>query len=273
MNVFCKPIGIHAPNTRFKSTSCYTIKLKYKLIILDIGLGVKDKIIKYILSNNILPENIVIIISHNHLDHVAGINGIGKFMLDFYPNSKIKLLISNTCEKYYDWYSNILRKFGSVFDVLVIDENLMFTLEDLDISFCRTNHCKDKLKSFATKISDGYNSFVYTSDIASVDNNLKKFTKNCNLVMVEAGNPIKRFSSLEGYHGITNDTVCNLLDVGVGNIYLTHLKGIFKAEDYINSIDYKTHSFVNVIEKGEAFNIFTAEKIQTYITKEIRVLA
>ena len=227
----------------------------------------------YFITNKLLPEDIAIVISHNHIDHVAGISGIGEFMLEFYPHSKIKLFMSDTSEKYCDWYYNILKKYSSVFEVQVIDENFEFEFADFNVKFCKTNHCEDKIKSFATKISCDYNSFVYTSDIASVDNELKKFIKNSNVVMVEAGNPIKRIRTLPGYHGNTKDNVYEVLNSGVNNVYLTHLKGCFDESDYINSLYEDTREYVNVIGTETGFDIFTGVILQEYTKKVSALLA
>lgn len=270
---FLKVIGFHAPNMRFKSTSCYLIPRKKKLLILDVGIGIKDKLLNYFITNNLLPEDIAIVISHNHIDHVAGVIGIGDFMLEFYPHSKIKLFMSDTSEKYYDWYYNILKKYNSVFDVEVIDEKLEFEFADFNVEFCKTNHCEDKIKSFATKISYDKNSFVYTSDIASVNDKLKKFIKNSNVVMLDSGNPIKRIKTLPGYHGNTKNNVYEVLNSGVTNVYLTHLKGCFDEKDYINSINKDTRNFVNVIGKETYFNIFTGVTTQEYTRRVSALLA
>lgn len=273
MGTFLKALGFHAPNTRLRSTSCYIIPRKNKLLVLDAGVGIKDKLLNYIICNNLSPEDIAIVISHNHIDHVAGINGIGDFMLEFFPHSRIKLFMSDTSEKYYDWYNNILEKYGSVFDIQVIDENFEFNFDDLNVKFCKTNHCEDKIKSFATKVSYGYNSFVYTSDVASVDDKLKNFIKNSNVVMIDAGNPVRRIKTLSGYHGSTKDNVYEVLNSGVDSVYLTHLKGCFDVSDYINSLYDDTKDFVSIVDGKTDFNIFTGTQLQEYIKKVSALIA
>lgn len=264
MNIFCTPIGCHAPNVRMQSTSCYIIERKNKMLILDMGVGVKSKVLSYIISGRYKPADITIVISHNHIDHVAGVQAIGDFMLKFVSLSKIKLYMSDTSEKYYDWYYNIIKKYSSVFDISVIDENKCFEFANLQVNFCRTNHCEDKLKSFATKLSNNNSSFVYTSDIASIDNKLKSFIKNTDLVLLDAGNPVKRVKTLKGYHGNTRDNVYEILNSCVDNIYLTHLKGCFDESDYINSLTNDSKSFVNVVKKEVGFNIFNGNKELEY---------
>lgn len=264
MCIFCTPLGCHAPNVRMQSTSCYVVERKNKLLILDMGIGVKFKVINYIVSGKYSPEDITIVISHNHIDHVAGINALGEFMVKFFSHSKIKLFMSDTSQKYNDWYHKIRKKYSLVFDISVINEKKCLEFVDLQMSFCKTNHCEDKLKSFATKISHGNESFVYTSDIASIDNNLKSFIKNTDLVMVDAGNPVKRVKTLEGYHGNTRDNVCEILNSGVGNIYLTHLKACFDESDYINSLTIDSKKNVNLVKTEVAFDIFTGEKSFEY---------
>ena len=271
MNIFCMPIGCYAPNLRMKSTSCYMIETKTKMLLLDMGVGVKSKVISNIIAGKYRPEDITIVVSHNHVDHVAGVQEIGAFMLKFYTYTKIKLYMSNTSEKYYNWYENMVKKYSSVFDIKLIEENKYFYFEDLQVDFCKTNHCEDKLNSFAIKISNSKKSFVYTSDIASVNNDLKSFIKNTDLVMIDAGNPVKRLKSLSGYHGITKENVYEILNSNVGNVYLTHLKACFDRSDYLNSLTDDSKPFVNLVEKGIKFDIFKGNKEFKY-NREISAL-
>lgn len=264
MNTFCKALGFYAPNTRFKPTSSYLIQEQNKLLVLDAGVGIKSKFIEYVVCNNILPENITIVISHNHIDHVAGLFSIGDFMIENFPNRKIKVYMSDTSEKFYDWYGKVLNKYSSVFEVSVLDENSKFYFCDMFVEFCKTNHCEDKIKSYATKISSNYSSFVYTSDIASVDNTLRKFISNADVVMVDGGNPVKRIKTLSGYHGITKENVYNILECSVRNVCLTHIKGCFSTQDYIDSLYPDTKEFVSVAQSKVEFDIFTGEENKKY---------
>ena len=212
----------------------------------------------------ILPENITIVISHNHIDHVAGLFSIGDFMIENFLNRKIKVYMSDTSEKFYDWYGKVLKKYSSVFEVSVLDENSKFYFCDMCVEFCKTNHCEDKIKSYAIKISSNYSSFVYTSDIASVDNKLKRFISNTDVVMVDSGNPVKRIKTLSGYHGITKENVYNILEKSVRKVCLTHIKGCFSTQDYINSLYPDTKEYVSVVKSNNEFDIFTGEENKKY---------
>ncbi len=272
MQILCEPLGYYAPNTRLKSTSCYIIKKGEKILILDMGIGIRSKLIDYIIYNKIELNNITIVISHNHFDHIASLSSFGDFLLKYHPKGKINLYISDTSEKYYDWYKNVVKKYNSVFNIVIINEDLTFYFSDLKVSFCKTNHCEDKIKSFATKISGDNNSFVYTSDIASVDSKLKKFVKNANIVMVDAGNPIKRLKTLSGYHGITKENVYEILDSCVDNVYLTHLKACFNKTDYLDSLYRYSKEYVDIITKDTTFNIFTGKRVYSEYFKQQNVL-
>ena len=258
MDAICTVIGLHAPNTRMKSTSCYIISHKRKLLILDVGQFVKDKIVKYICSAKQEIDDITIVISHNHLDHVAGLISLGDFLINYFPNVFVKIYMSDTSEIYVNWYKMINSKYGNVFDIKILDENTIFKFSKYIVSFAKTNHCSDKLKSYATKISDGYNTFVYTSDIASIDDN------------------IERRKTLKGYHGKTNEIVSSVLKCNVKSIFLTHLKACFSDIDYLNSLNEEDKRSVYIVHEEDVFNIFSyikkGENIQIQSSKILAVI-
>lgn len=276
MDAICTVIGSHAPNTRMKSTSCYLISHKRKLLILDVGQFVKAKIVKYICSTKQEIDDITIVISHNHLDHVAGLISLGDFLIKYFPNVFVKIYMSDTSEIYVNWYKMIKSKYSNVFDIKILDENTIFKFSKYNVSFAKTNHCSDKLKSYATKISDGYNTFVYTSDIASIDDNIKEFLKDADVVMLDAGNPVERRKTLKGYHGKTNEIVSSVLKCNVKSVFLTHLKACFSDIDYLNSLNEEDKRSVYIVHEEDVFNIFSyikkGENIQIQSSKILAVI-
>lgn len=253
------PIGVHAPNLRCKKTSCYMINIDNKIILLDFGIGISRTVIKYVIENKIAAQDIIIIISHNHIDHVLGLNLFGKFLRTTKQSGKkVNVYISNTSAKYYNWYKSLTEKYFDVFDFFNLNESTKFSVFDNEFSFCKTDHCKNELQSFATKVSSKSGQFVYTSDIFSIDSKLSKFLESSDVVMVEAGNPVKRIRTLEGYHGNTKTNVSKLREIGVEKIYLTHLKACFDDSVYIHAIS-PYQKYVNILRENETFNIFTGE--------------
>lgn len=274
MDAICTVIGSYAPNTRMKSTSCYIISHKRKLLILDVGQFVKEKIVKYICSTKQEIDDITIVISHNHLDHVAGLISLGDFLIKYFPHVFVKIYMSDTSEKYVNWYKMMNKKYGNAFEFKRLDETTVFKFSKYDVSFAKTNHCSGKLKSYATKISDGYNTFVYTSDIASIDDNIKKFVKNADVVMLDAGNPVERRKTLKGYHGKTNEIVSSVLKSNVKSVFLTHIKACFSETDYLNSLNEEDKRSVYIVHEEDVFNIFSSIKsLEIFKIQQSKVLA
>lgn len=269
MRTLLNPIGVYAPNTRLKKTSSYILSINDKIVLLDCGIGTGKEFINYILKSNIKMEDIIIVISHNHIDHIGGLFTIGDFLRRLYPCKKITIFMSNTSDIYYNWYKSIVSKYSDVFNIIQLNSNTTFYFGNAKFTFCKTNHCEGKIKSYATKVSMYNKNFVYTSDIVSVNDTLNIFVKNADLVLVEAGNPVKRLKTLPGYHGLTNDNVSALFASGVKNIYLTHLKGCFDENLYIQSILPINRSNVKVVKEGEPFDIYTGSITETLYNKEI----
>lgn len=274
MDAICTVIGSYAPNTRMKSTSCYIISHKRKLLILDVGQFVKEKIVKYICSTKQEIDDITIVISHNHLDHIAGLISLGEFLIKYFPHVFVKIYMSDTSEKYVNWYKMMNKKYGNAFEFKILDENTVFKFSKYNVSFAKTNHCSGKLKSYATKLSYGNNTFVYTSDIASIDDNIKKFVKNADVVMLDAGNPVERRKTLKGYHGKTNEIVSSVLKCNVKSVFLTHLKACFSETDYLNSLNEEDKRSVYIVHEEDVFNIFSSIKsLEIFKIQQSKVLA
>lgn len=186
-------IGCYSPNIRFKPTTCYKIRIAKKNLFLDMGYGNLKKTIKYDLNNS------VIIISHNHVDHVLGLIQLARYLKKkkIKLNNKIKVYMPKN-NKGFNIYKYV-KKYDDWFDLEAINKDSKIELNNVEITFCETIH---KGETYAIKLKYGEKVFVYTSDIAKVDKKLQDFIKNANLVLMEGGHPVSRTFSLGDYHRI-----------------------------------------------------------------------
>lgn len=227
-------LGNFSPNIRTFGKcrcTCYFLKGFSKSIFLDFGAGVFKKFYELLKKKEIDLENIIIIISHNHVDHNFAILSLGAFLkaYNFKNKSSVKIHI------YLPQKSimfKIISTFKSVFNIHILNENTNIIIDKANISFCKTIH---KGESYATKIQMKDNIFVYTSDIARYSKSLEEFVKNSNAVLIDAGYPKKLLNSFKNYHGRTKQILGETSKLGIGVIYATHIRFFSKKEDYIEN--------------------------------------
>ncbi|MEG0073819.1 MAG: MBL fold metallo-hydrolase [Clostridia bacterium] len=219
-----KVLGCYSPNYELKPVSMYEIELENKIIYLDVGY----KNAKKIDYNNL--EKTEIIISHNHIDHSYGLIGFIKIL----KKKKIKLV--NKINVYIPMKSGFLKiyelvkSYDEFFNAIPVNENLIVHIENIEITFCKTVH---KGESYAVKFLDltKNKSFVYTSDLAKVTNELIDFSKDSSSIMIDSGHPLKfQPFKLGKYHGYTRDLLNEIVKAKPGIIYLTHYKTYAKEE-------------------------------------------
>lgn len=63
---------------------------------------------------------------------------------------------------------------------------------------------------------------------------------------------------------LQNENVYNILESSVRNVCLTHIKGCFSTQDYIDSLYSDTKEFVSVAQSEVEFDIFTGEENKKY---------
>ena len=207
-------IGCYAPNFAFKPVSMYKIFLGKKIVYLDIGYGNGFKID----VNNL--ENTIIVISHNHIDHAAG-------LLEFAVSLRLKgVKLKKRIPVYIPdntfaiRLSRIYPKQSKYFDFTYINESTEVNISNYKITFCKTIH---KGESYAIKIKKDVESFVYTSDLSRVTKELIEFCKGTNLVIIEGGRPIEK-PCLKNYHASTEHLIKNITKSKAGKILISHLK-------------------------------------------------
>lgn len=244
--------------------SCYIVRIGDKYLILDLGAGTLKGAIKFLKEKDVSIEDVIIVLSHNHVDHSFDMielcyrmffKGIkNKWQLikqgrkSEYEKIRIPVYLPKKSLMY--WFIS----FFSMFEHYVINNNTHFRIEDCNIDFCRTDH---RGESYATRIKQGNNAFVYTSDIFSVTKNVYKFVKNVKCSLIDSGHPRKceRFT-LNRYHGRTQKIIYSLNKSGVKKIYLSHLKRNLNSEEYLKVIPDNIIGTVEIMELLKEKEIF-----------------
>lgn len=217
-------IGNYSPNLRFKPGSCYYIEGFSRPVILDFGYGNFKKIINILEKKNI--NDTILIISHKHIDHCFDIIFLVNYLKK--KNSKITVFMPKKSILF-----KFLKKHSDIFVTKELNEDTNFFIDDYTFSFCKTMH---KVECYATKMQSKKNSFVYTADICGICNNLKKFCKEANYVLIDSGNPFTDNKLyLNGYHGNTANILNTLFDkdCNVKKVYASHLKAYIKDKYYL----------------------------------------
>ncbi len=246
-------LGNHSPNFRlfgrYKCT-CYMLNGFDKKIFLDFGAGIFFRFLNIIKKQKINFDDIVIIISHNHLDHNLSLILLSIYLCVYNifhkHNKRVKVILPNN--NYMYKYINF---FKNEYDIQILTKDTKFNMNECEFSFCRTIH---KGGSFATKIKYKDNTFVYTADIAKVSNSLVDFVKNANVVMVDAGYPNKKIDSFSEYHGMTEDIMRDLDGCNIRKILATHLRICYKLKDYIQKFPKEAN--IEMVKENNTYNLF-----------------
>lgn len=237
--------GNYSPNLKGKPGSCYYINGFKMPILLDFGTKNYDLVKEKIDLKSI--NEIIIIISHNHTDHLFGIFKLLNKLVKY--DKKVTVFMPAKGFMYY-----ILKMlYSRNVDINPLNEKTEFLIDGHKFSFCKTIH---KVESYATKIQNNINSFVYTSDIFSVDDKLKKFCKDSDIVLIDSGIPEKSEKiSLKGYHGETKYILNSFFqdDLNVKRVYASHLKAKVPEEEYLNI--FPKDRDITLIKMGNSYEI------------------
>ncbi len=245
-------LGNYSPNIRTfgkLNSSCYMLIGFDKTIFLDFGAGVFKKI-KYLIKRKKLElNNILIIISHNHVDHNYSLLDLYFFLKEYNKKNNTNISVDIVMPHrsvLYDMAQN-----SDIFNIIVLNENLELKIGEAKFSFCPTIH---KGESYATKIECGNKVFVYTSDIARYSKRLSDFIQGADTVMVDAGYPRKKFKLFRNYHGITKEILKETASHNVKKIYATHIRFFSNFEDYLNS--FPSRQNVELVSIGNEYRLF-----------------
>ena len=203
------PLGTVSPYPK-DNKNCPGFLIEYKgyKVLLDAGEGC-SRLLN--MPNDL--NNLIIIISHLHKDHYAGLSGIAYASYVYknlgYIDDKIKVFIPygdlpiNKNLYHYEldpWdgkkisVQNKLQDYDYLMDYgnenhLEITpymgryNNESIIHGDLKISFCINPH---QLKTYSTKIETGNFTIVYSSDTGYKNNTLTKFSKDADLLICES---------------------------------------------------------------------------------------
>lgn len=247
-----KVLGNYAPNLKGLPGSCYLLTGLEKIILLDLGNGNIKSLLKEIKKDDI--ENLIVVLSHNHLDHSYDILKLAKILKKW--NKKIKLYLPKRSMIYY-----LVKSYYKVFEVNVITEKTKIYLENAVIDFCQTFHSGE---SYATriKINDEKSEktnikiFVYTSDVSYVSIGLKYFCNDADVVLIDSGIPLVNKFHLKGYHGITSEILNELFsnECTVKRVLASHVKACLGQKCYINM--FPKGKNVNLVKMDNEYEIF-----------------
>lgn len=246
-------LGNYSPNIRMfgkKKCTCYRLMGFNKEILLDFGIGVYHKFIRMVKEEKIDLNNLIIIISHNHVDHSFSLFPLIRYLrkLNKKSNELVKVTVFMPKRSIvYDFVS----KAQDVIDLRIIDEQTEFEVGKAKFSFCNTIH---KGESYATKITYKGNTFVYTSDIARYSRTLKEFVRGANTVLLDAGYPQKLLHTFKNYHGNTKDILRETEKLGVRKILASHIRFFSKSEDYLNS--FPTNAECCLVKQDYYYRMF-----------------
>lgn len=248
-----KVLGNYSPNIRtfgkYKNT-CYKLNGFSKKIFLDFGAGIFFKFLNIINDEQIDMNDIIIIISHNHIDHNLSLLELAIYLY-FYnkkhiQKKKVKVILPHRSIIY-----TFIKSLKTVFDVETLNDKTTFDVDNCKFSFCKTIH---KGESYATKIQSENHSFVYTSDIARFSNELEEFIRNSDTVLVDAGYPNKILHSFRNYHGITSEILKKINQLNVDKILATHIRFFATYRDYIKSIPKDAN--VEIVQIDDTHQLF-----------------
>lgn len=246
-------LGNHSPNIRmfgkYKCT-CYMLNGFKRKIFLDFGAGVFLKFLSLVKKKKMDLNDIIIIISHNHLDHNFSLILLAIYLFIynlFHKNNKmVKVVLPNNNFMY-----KFIRMFKKEFDASILTKYTNFSIDNCEFSFCETIH---KGGSYATKIKYQNKVFVYVSDIARVSKILVDFVKNSDVVMVDSGYPYKKLDSFLDYHGMTQDIMYDLYECNIKKILATHIRICYKKEIYIQKFPEKAN--IEIVKENNTYSLF-----------------
>lgn len=217
-----KVLGSVSPySTEYDNCPGYLINLQNAKILLDCGPGVCSK-----LTMPVDLNNLNIFISHFHKDHYLDIFSIGYASYIYNKlhllKNKIKVYIPKiiqTDEEYQDYLLLKTLK-EQYFEIIEYDDNSMFTIENVDISFMKNHH---SIKTYSTRlIFENNYKFIYASDLGyKTKDNLIKFSKNADILLIES-TFVKSDNSNNDFHLHAFEAATIAKEANVKKMLLTH---------------------------------------------------
>ncbi len=239
-------LGCYSPNIRFRPVSMYKVFLESKIVYLDMGYGNASKVDLETI------DKAIIVISHNHIDHAAGILELALLLRCKKVELKNRINVYLPNSLFYFNLSCILSKKSKYFNFHYIDENTSLQIDNYNITFCSTIH---KGESYAIKFVNNTNlhSFAYTSDIAVITKKLIDFCYKVDILLMEGGRP-ENGISLKNYHATTNYLLKNINKARPCKILITHLK--VASEERCAYDEFCVDSKVSIVGIAKKYSLF-----------------
>lgn len=239
-----KVLGNYAPNLKGLPGSCYLVKGLKQPLLLDLGNGNIKSLLKEIKKDEF--DNLIIVLSHNHLDHSFDVLRLVKVLKKW--DKKVRIYLPKKSLMYFLIYC--YRKF---LDINIINEKTKIIIGETTIDFCQTFHSGE---SYAIRISTKNKIFVYTSDFSYVSRGLKYFCKNADVVLIDSGIPIVNKFHLKGFHGVTSEILKELFseECNVKKVLASHLKAGIDEKYYMDV--FTNGKNIELVKRNTEYIIF-----------------
>ncbi len=217
--IIITPLGTVSPYPKGQM-NCPGFFVEYakEKILLDCGNGITR-----LLNFPKDLENLKVIITHYHKDHLADLGSI-QYASFVYHNlgllkEKIKIYLPE--EDYANNKKAILANKESYADYFNINDNLAITLNDLNIAF--EDNKSHTINSYMVKLQNKDFKIVYTSDIGTTNwEKLVDFCQNASLIICESSF-LKKHHSNSTSHLTAYEAGLLAKEAKVQKLLLTHL--------------------------------------------------
>ncbi|MCK8828485.1 MBL fold metallo-hydrolase [Natroniella acetigena] len=195
--------------------SGYLLQADEQNILIDVGPGTLSNL------QQIMPlyQLDAIIISHLHQDHCLDLLPMHYGMMKSIEQGKREEALAVYLP--FDGGEElefIQAKVGQEFHLQQVAQEIEFELEDLKVSFQRSNHPKE---CYAIKVDDGTKKLVYTAD-TGWEESLVEFAANADLLLAEASLLEKDREYTKAGHLTVKQAVQLGIEAQVGKVLLTH---------------------------------------------------
>ena len=186
-------------------------------------------------------DGLGIIISHMHLDHCSDIGSIQYASYMFHQMGRLDSPLDVWVPKCPEARDAVVGEPIGYAKYHDIDGDTAFDFHDLHVDFCRTDHF---MECYATRISDGRATLVYTGDLAfSCHERIADFSRGADLLVCESS-LLDAYGLPESKGHLTAKQAATLAkEAGVGRLLLTHF---WPEEDTGRYADEARQVFGNV---------------------------
>lgn len=154
------------------SGNCYLYEFTDKLILVDIGISYKKLQEKLVEIDKEMKDIHLVVISHEHVDHVKGLQTMKK-------NNDIPIYLSKGTWRY------VKEKYTlSNDDIHFIKSGDQINFADFQIKFHATSH--DAFEPLAFEFSISGENYLHMTDTGYVTENLKDVAQKANVLVVES---------------------------------------------------------------------------------------